>query len=155
VVIFRAMKNKITYCTLACSALVLSSCLTSALLATGGAIAGTEALLETAGGGVKSMGKAVTGIIPFGEDSEEAAAVPAAGPLVMVLDGKREIDPSQFQYKQENADSGCLISNQGAVTEVYRIKFTSKESGTYTYESRMMENTVVGKSEGTFVLKER
>ena len=136
--------------------LVLSSCITSALLATGGAIAGTEALLETAGSGVKNVGKAVTDIIPFGNDeTEENSMASAAGPLVMVLDGTREIDPSQFQYKNEQADSGYLISNQGAVTEIYHIKFADKKSGTYTYESRMMDNTVVGRCEGTFKIKER
>lgn len=81
------------------------------------------------------------------------AASSAATPLYLVLDGKREIDVSDFNYVRQYADSGYLISDNGSVREVYHIEFSGEDSGTYVYQARLVDGSIVGKGSGTFHFK--
>lgn len=87
--------------------------------------------------------------------AEEEASQPNAKalPFSIITDSGIEIDLRGFQYQREYADSGYLIKQQGATTEVYRIEFTTEYSGNYSYESSLPDGSIVGKSAGQFRLK--
>ena len=82
-----------------------------------------------------------------------SAASSAATPLFLILDGKREINVSAFNYVRKYADSGYLVSDNGSVQEVYHIEFSGDESGTYVYRARLVDGTIVGEGTGTFQFK--
>lgn len=89
----------------------------------------------------------------FTEAESTTKSATAAAPLYLILDGKREINVSDFNYVHKYADSGYLISDNGSVQEVYHIEFTGEECGTYVYRARLVDGTIVGKGTGTFQFK--
>ena len=91
---------------------------------------------------------------PITPAEEEAAQQnDKALPFSIITDRGQEIDLRGFQYQREYADSGYLIKQQGVTTEIYRVEFTAENGGNYTYESRLPDGSVVGKSAGAFRFK--
>ena len=88
----------------------------------------------------------------------EAAAAQTndkALPFSIITDTGYEIDLRGFQYQRQYADCGYLIKQQGATVEIYRVEFTDENGGNYTYESRLPDGTVVGKSSRAFLVSWR
>lgn len=131
---------------------VLGSCLATTVVATGGVISGAEAVAETAGKGLKQVGRDVAALLPSDEPAAKSTQQGNAG-FVLILDGKREVDVSAFNYQRRYADSGYLYKDDGSVTEVYEVQFTGENEGTYIYSCRMADGSVVGRGQGVFRMK--
>ena len=134
------------------AAVALSSCLATTVVAAGGVISGAELVAETAEKGLKQVGEDVANLLPSGE----TAAIPtkqSKEAFVLILDGKREVDVSAFNYQSRYADCGYLYKDDGSVTEVYEVQFTGENEGSYTYTCRMADGSVVGKGQGVFKMK--
>lgn len=146
------MKKVVILLAGAFAAMVLSSCLATTMVAAGGVISGVEAVAETAGKGVKQVGRDVAALLPSDEAAATSTPQDNAG-FVLILDGKREVDVSAFNYQRRYADSGYLYKDDGSVTEVYEVQFTGENEGTYIYTCRMADGSVVGKGQGVFRMK--
>ena len=134
------------------AAVVLCSCLATTVVAAGGVISGAELVAETAEKGIKQVGEDVANMLPKGE----TAAIPTkknSEAFVLILDGKREVDVSDFNYQRRYADCGYLYKDDGSVTEVYEVQFTGENEGSYIYTCRMADGSVVGKGQGVFKMK--
>lgn len=122
---------------------------------------GAEALATAAGTGIKGIGKAVGNAVDeaipdaLTGNKTELASKPAAAPYAIIIDGGKEVDLSGFEYRREYANSGFLVSNNGAVCEVYHVEFTGENHGNYTYESRLIDGSVIGSGKGTFRFKDK
>jgi len=92
---------------------------------------------------------------PLTPAQEEARATPnnTPRPLIIVTNTGYEIDLTDFQYQREYADSGYLIKQQAATTEVYHIQFTHENGGNYTYECRLPDGSLAGSGNGTWRFK--
>ncbi len=159
------MNTKTTACMIiGISSLLLSSCITSTLMAAGGAVAGADALVKTTSSGIKSISNVFSSGAPeslngqtlsiAGETRVATGSQKMEKSLCFTSDNACKDSASLFKYERASDTKATVTEtvNGGAETHTYRLTFTDSDEGLYSYESRLADGSVVTTGDGSFSL---
>ena len=161
------MNTKTTACMIiGISAMLLSSCITSTLVAASGAVAGADALVKTTSSGIKSISDVFSSDAPEslnghtlvinGESRVATGTEKVEKSLCFTSDNACKDSASLFKYER-SSDTKAIVTetvNGGAETHTYRLTFTDGDEGVYSYESRLADGAVVATGDGSFSLSD-
>lgn len=157
-------KKTTAYMIVGISAMMLSSCITSTLVAASGAVAGADALVKTTSNGIQSLSNVFSSGAPEtlnghtlainGESRVATGSEKVEKFLCFTSDNACKDSASLFKYERTSDTKASVTEtvNGGAETHVYRLTFTDSDEGVYSYESRQADGAVIATGDGSFSL---